>query len=90
MIRVLLKDLELDEGYELADGQAGLPNNCAQSAAIEFFMIGNCGLRRRCHQGDVTSTLAINDEANFAKRLDAFRARDDWQLAHAATSTNST
>jgi hypothetical protein len=37
----------------------------------------------------MTAALAINFETDLAKSLDAFGARDHWEFAHAATSTNS-
>jgi hypothetical protein len=36
-----------DKRDELVDGETGLPNNRAQSAAIEFFVVRNGGLRGR-------------------------------------------
>jgi len=63
---------------------------------VEFFVVRNCYLRRRVEAhhcavtGDVTVALTLDDEANFLKRPDAFSARDDRKLGHAATSTIST
>lgn len=63
---------------------------------VDFFVVRNCYLRRRVEAhhcavtGDVTVALTLDDEANFLKRPDAFSARDDRKLGHAATSTIST
>src|SRR5438552_2136419 len=77
---------------KLFDGETCLTDDSAESAAVEFFVIGNGGLRGRrlANQDDVTAALAIDFKANLAKRLDALCAGDDRQFAHAATSTNST
>jgi hypothetical protein len=88
----LAKTCILNKRKELVHGQACLPNDRAQSAAVEFPVIRDCGLggRSLSNHGDVIATLPINNEAYFAERFDAFSARDDRQLAHAATSTSST
>src|SRR5436190_1575369 len=81
-----------EQRNKLFNGQARLADDRAERAAIEYFMVWNSGLGRRglANQNNVTAALSIDFKANLAKRLDALRARDDRQLAHAATSTNST
>ncbi len=78
--------------HKLFDRKTSLPNNRAERAAIEFFVIRNGRLRgwRLANQDDVAAALSIDFEANLAGRLDTLRAGDDRQFAHAATSTNST
>ena len=53
---------------EFFDGETYLPDDRAESAAIEFFVVGNGGLaaRRLAHDNDVAPTLPIDSKATLA------------------------
>ncbi len=84
--------MSLQKSDEIIYAQIGLSDDGAKRTPVDFFVVRNCCLRRRVetYHCDVTAALTLDDEANFLKRPDAFSARDDRKLGHAATSTIST
>jgi hypothetical protein len=82
----------LQQRDEFFNCKSGLANDGAERSAIEFFMIGNRCLRGwgPAHHYDVTAALSVNFEPNLGEGFYTISARNDGQLTHAATSTNST
>jgi len=82
----------LKQCHKLFHSQTSLANDRAEGAAIEFLVVWNGGLRGRrfAHQNDVAALRLKTSKPNLAERFNTLRARNHGQLAHAATSTNST
>src|SRR5207302_10659724 len=70
---------KLDEFF---DGETCLADDRAQRAAVEFFVIGDGGLRGRrlANQDDVTAALTIDFKANLFQRLNTLCAGNEGSL----------
>ena len=79
----------LQELIELVDRNPRLPDDGAESAFVQHRMVWNYQTTNRisAFQDDMTSALAINDEADLQESAEASSARDRWQLAQTATTS---
>ncbi len=80
-----------EEVEELLDRHVGLPEDGAQSTAVELPVIRNDDLGERIvpPQYEVAAVLALEDEARPTERLDAVAPGELGQLAQTATSRAS-
>lgn len=82
---------DLQQCVELFHAEIGLPQDCPQRSAVEFFVIGHDELGKRivATQDDMRAVLAFLIKAGFCERFDSVTAREPGQFAHTATRSVS-
>ena len=81
-----------EQGFEFIDGESGFSNDGSQSSFGELVVVRNGKTTKwfdRLTEDDVAAALVIKFITDLPQRADNFSARDDWQPAQSATSTNS-
>ncbi len=70
----------LKEVVELVDGETGLPDDGAQRAAVELFVVGNNQLGKRvvATQDDMAAVLSLLVEPGFLECPHTLSAGETW------------